>query len=77
MRRLVGVLGISAALMTGAAGAADATEPAWIGPYPTLAQCETSEAGFQAAGHLTGGCVYRDLAHSWQDGYYFHAWPVD
>lgn len=78
MRKLVGVLGISTALVIGSTGVATATdwEPAWIGPYPTYAECEYAEEGARAAGHVTGGCTYRDLAHTWQDGYYFLAWPV-
>lgn len=75
MRRLLIVLGMSATLVLGGAGVASAI--AWIGPYPTLATCEASELGFQAAGHVTGGCSYRDLLYDWQDGYYFPAWTVD
>ena len=77
MRRLVSVLSISAALLAVSAGVGDAASWTWIGPYPTFAECEISEQGFQAAGHLTAGCGYRDLAHPWQDGYYFPAWPVE
>ncbi|WP_158839796.1 hypothetical protein [Saccharothrix deserti] len=77
MRRLVGVLGISTALVFGCAGVATATEWGSIGPYPTLAECEISELGFQAAGHVTSGCGYRDLGNPWQDGYYFLAQRVD
>lgn len=77
MRRILGVLGVSAALAVAGAGVAAAGEWAPIGPYPTLAECETSEQGFQAAGHLTSGCAYRDLAYPWQDGYYFYASRVE
>ncbi|MFC3897244.1 hypothetical protein ACFOWZ_37695 [Lentzea rhizosphaerae] len=77
MRRLVGVLGISAALAMSGTGVATAAAWTWIGPYPTMAECEISEQGFRDAGHLTAGCGYRDLAYPWQDGYYFPAWPVE
>jgi hypothetical protein len=77
MRKLLGVLGISTTLVLGAGGVAAADTWFWVGPYPTYAECEASELGFQASGHLTAGCSYRDLAHPWQDGYYFPAWPVE
>lgn len=77
MRRILGVLGISAALATAGAGVAAAEEWAPIGPYPTYEECEISEQGFQSAGHLTTGCTYRDMGYPWQDGYYFYASRVE
>jgi hypothetical protein len=77
MRRILGVLGVSATLAVAGAGVATADDWAPIGPYPTMAQCEASEQGFQASGHLTSGCFYRDLPYSWQDGYYFYASRVE
>lgn len=79
MRKLLGVLGISATLMAGAGGVAtaDIDDWFWVGPYPTYAACETSELGFQASGHVTAGCSYRNLGYPWLNGYYFPAWPVE
>ncbi|HEX6356720.1 MAG TPA: hypothetical protein VF106_27485 [Actinophytocola sp.] len=71
------MLGISTVLLLGGTGVATAEDWAPIGPYPTYADCETSEQGFQAAGHVTTGCAYRQLAYPWQSGYYFYASRVD
>jgi hypothetical protein len=77
MRRILSVLGVSAALLSGGAGVATAsTDWSWVGPFSTYESCEESAYYYQEAGGVAGGCHYRDLAYTHNDGYYYAAWPI-
>lgn len=77
MRRTLSVLGMCAALLFGGAHVATAvTDWSWVGPHTTYDECEQSVQAYRDAGGVAGGCSFRDLPYTAEDGYYFRAWPI-